>query len=310
MGSELDSWNEGVAKLAIQRFVEQTIAMAVPLEERVAVFDADGTLWPEKPVPVEVNLILERMAEMAKSDPELRDRQPWKAAYTHDTDWLNDAIAEHYAGDETKAKILMAGVATTFAGITVEDFEADAGAFLRHSPHPSRSVGYLETAYVPMVDLLQYLAANGFSNYIVSGSGADFMRAISLEMFGIPPERVIGSETALEYVVDDSAGKIIRKGALGFLDDGNQKPIQTWNRIGRRPLLAGGNSNGDLPMLSFTKQEAKPSLRLLIAHDDSEREYAYVSGAEQALDRADTNGITVVSMKNDFATVFAGTGKQ
>jgi hypothetical protein len=155
-----------------------------------------------------------------------------------------------------------------------------------------------------MVELLGYLEANGFSSYIVSGSDGDFMRAIAEDVFGIPPERVIGSDSALEYTSSDHGGTVTRKAAVGFLDDGPQKPIQIWSRLGARPLCAGGNSNGDLPMLEYTQHQDKPSLRLLVLHDDAEREFAYTSGAEKALTKAGTSGWTVVSMKNDFTTVF------
>ena len=155
-----------------------------------------------------------------------------------------------------------------------------------------------------MVELLGYLEANGFSNHIVSCSDADFWRPLTQELFGIPPERVIGTTTTLEYTSDDKGGALTRKAALDFLDDGPQKPIHIWSRLGRRPLLAGGNSNGDIPMLEFTHHQGKPSLRLLVLHDDAEREFAYTSGAEKALAEADKRGWTVVSMKNDFTTVF------
>jgi hypothetical protein len=160
-----------------------------------------------------------------------------------------------------------------------------------------------------MVELLGYLEANGFSNHIVSGSGGDFMRSIAQEAFGIPPERVIGSTSALEYT-DDDGGRITHKAKLAFLDDGPEKAIQIWTRLGRRPLVAGGNSNGDLQMLDFARHQDRPSLRLLVLHDDVEREFAYTSGAEQALAKAGTSGWTVVSMKDEFATVFgAADGK-
>jgi haloacid dehalogenase-like hydrolase len=308
MSTALASWNEGAAKAAVVAFVEQTVANAVPVEERIAVFDADGTLWCEKPLPVEADFLLRRLAEMAKADPTLRGRQPWKAAYDHDDDWLGAAITEHYAGNDEKAQTLLGGISGTYAGIDVEDFEAQSGSFLRGAQHPTLGRGYLQTAYTPMVELLGYLEVNGFSNHIVSGSGADFMRSITQEVFGIPPERVIGSTTALEYTSDDTGGALMRKAALGFLDDGPQKPIQIWSRVGRRPLLTGGNSNGDLPMLDFAQHQDKPSLRLLVLHDDAEREFAYTSGAEKALAEANTRGWTVVSMKDDFATVFADAG--
>jgi phosphoserine phosphatase len=155
-----------------------------------------------------------------------------------------------------------------------------------------------------MVELLGYLESNGFYTYIVSGSGVDFMRSICLEVFGIPPERVIGSSSSFEYVSDDTGGSIRHQTALAFLDDGPQKPIQIWGRIGRRPLVAGGNSNGDLPMLEFARHPERPSLRLLINHDDAEREVAYASGAETALAKAKDRGWTVVSMQADWTTVF------
>jgi hypothetical protein len=301
----LPSWNAGAAKAAIVAFVEQTVRSAVPVEERIAVFDADGTLWCEQPVPVEADFLLRRLAEMATADPKLRDRQPWKAAYEHDNGWLGTVITEHYAGEDTKAQTLLGGVSAAYAGISVEDFEAKSDAFLRSAQHPTLGRGYLETAYAPMVELLGYLEANGFSNHMVSGSGADFMRPITQELFGIPRERVIGSTTALEYASDEEGGTITRRAKLGFLDDGPQKPIHIWGRIGRRPLLAGGNSNGDLPMLDFTQHKDKPSLRLLVLHDDAEREFGYTSGAEKALVEANTRGLTVVSIKNDFKTVFS-----
>jgi haloacid dehalogenase-like hydrolase len=300
----LPSWNEGATKAAVVRFVEHTVTSAVPVDERIAVFDADGTLWCEKPLPVEADFLLRRLAEMATTDRKLRDRQPWKAAYEHDNDWLSKVITEHYAGDDTKAQTLLGGVSAAYAGINVEDFEAKSNAFLRSAQHPTLGCGYLEAAYAPMVELLGYLEANGFSNHMVSGSGADFMRPITQDMFGIPPERVIGSTIALEYASDDNGGTITRLAKLGFLDDGPVKPIQIWSRVGRRPLLAGGNSNGDLPMLDFTQQEDRPSLRLLVLHDDAKREFAYMSGAEKALAEANTRGWTVVSMKNDFGRVF------
>ena len=156
-----------------------------------------------------------------------------------------------------------------------------------------------------MVELLDYLAANGFANYIASGGGRDFMRPISDELYGIPRDRVIGSSLALDYVSDDAGGTITRKPEADYLDDGPQKPVRIWSRVGRRPILAAGNSNGDIQMLDFTQHPDRPSLRLLVNHDDGEREFAYTAGAEQALDRAGAQGWTVVSVKDDWRTVFA-----
>ena len=297
------SWNDGAAKRAIVAFVEQTVS-DVPVEERVAVFDNDGTLWCEKPMPIQADFVLRRLFEMADGDPELRGRQPWKAAYERDYAWLGAVMAEHYAGDDTNVRTLLGGVLAAFAGINVDDFEAQSDAFLRTVQHPTLGRAYLECAYAPMVELLGYLEMNGFSNYIASGGGRDFMRPISQEMYGIPRERVIGSASTLEYVSDDRGGTITHKPEADYLDDGPQKPIRIWSRTGRRPLLAAGNSNGDIPMLQFTQHQDKPFLPLLLLHDDADREFDYTSGAEQALQKADTDGWTVISIKNDWATVF------
>jgi hypothetical protein len=177
--------------------------------------------------------------------------------------------------------------------------------FLRTAQHPTLGRAYLKCAYAPMVDLLAYLEANGFSNYIASGGGRDFMRPISQAIYGIPRERVIGSASTLEYVSDDRGGTITHKPEADYLDDGPQKPIRIWSRTGRRRLLAAGNSNGDIPMLEFTQHQDKPFLRLLLLRDDADREFDYTSGADQALQKADSLGWTVVSMKKDWATVFA-----
>jgi hypothetical protein len=213
-------------------------------------------------------------------------------------------MQEHYAGDDTNVKVLGAGILAAYEGISVEDFEAQSDEFLRSAQHPSLGRGYLECAYKPMVDLLDYLATNGFTNYIVSGGGRDFMRPISDDVYGIPRERVIGSAAVLAYESNERGGTITHKAEAEYLDDGPQKPIRIWSRMGRRPLVAGGNSNGDVPMLEFTKHDDKPTLRLLVLHDDAEREFDYTSGAEEALEKAGTNGWTVVSIKNDWATVF------
>jgi phosphoserine phosphatase len=300
----LTSWSDGAAKRAVVEFVERTVADAVPAEERIAVFDNDGTLWCEKPMPIQADFILRRLCEMAEADPKLRDRQPWKAAHERDYAWLGKVLDDHYAGDDTNVRTLLGGVLAAYQGITVDDFEAKADAFLRSAQHPTLGRGYLECAYAPMVELLAYLEANGFSNYIASGGGRDFMRPISQDVYGVPRERVIGSATALEYTSDERGGTITHKAEADYLDDGPQKPIRIWSRTGRRPLLAAGNSNGDIAMLDFAQHRDKASLRLLVLHDDAEREFDYTRGAEQALDKAGTDDWTVVSVKNDWVTVF------
>jgi phosphoserine phosphatase len=198
-------------------------------------------------------------------------------------------------------KVLAAGILAAFDGISVEDFEAQADAFLRSTQHRTLGRGDREAAYQPMIDLLDYLAANGFSNHIASGGGRDFMRPISQRVYGIPRQRVIGSTVAPAYTSDETGGKITHKAEADYLDDGPQKPIRIWSRTGRRPRLAAGNSNGDVPMLHFTQHPDKPSLRLLVLHDDEEREFAY--GAEQALDQAASDDWRFISVKTDWATV-------
>jgi phosphoserine phosphatase len=305
---ELQSWRDGVAKQQIVEFVARVCghdgSEPVSAEERVAVFDNDGTLWCEQPMPIQLDFILRRLVEMAEADVALRDRQPWKAAYERDYAWLGRILPEYYAGDDTKVKVLAAGVLAAHGGISVDEFERQADAFLHSAQHPTLGRGYLATAYAPMVELLAYLAANGFTSYIVSGGGRDFMRPISDEIYGIPRERVIGSAIALSYSSDEHGGTIIRQVEPDYLDDGAEKPIRIWSRTGRRPLLAAGNSNGDIPMLHFTQHRDKPTLRLLVVHDDAEREFAYTAGAEQAVAQAARDGWTSISVERDWATVF------
>jgi phosphoserine phosphatase len=307
-GDPLPGWRAGSTRQAIQEFVQRVTGEGspdfVPPPERVAVFDNDGTLWCEKPMPIQLDFILRRLAAMADQDPELRTRQPWQAAYTRDYGWLGQVITRHYQGDDRELPVLAAGILQAFANITVEDFEGQADAFLRSAQHPTLGQGYLACAYRPMVELLGYLEANGFANYIASGGGRDFMRPISQEVYGVPRQRVIGSSTSLAWEPGEGGGRIIRKPEADVLDDGPEKPVRIWSRVGRRPILAAGNSNGDLPMLRFAERPGRPGLRLLVLHDDPEREFDYTAGAEQALQQASTKGWTVVSIRHDWATVF------
>ena len=302
----LASWRDGPTKQSIIDFVERSCgSQGVPIEERVAVFDNDGTLWCEKPMPIQLDFIVRRLREMAEQQSELRERQPWKAAVEQDYGWLGAVIAKHYAGDDTDLPTLAAGVLAAHGGISVEEFEQQADTFLRGTQHPTLGRGYLQTAYVPMVELLRFLEANGFTNYIASGGGRDFMRPISQEVYGIPRERVIGSSTALAYTEDGPGGMITRKAEADYLDDGPEKPVRIWSRTGRRPLLAAGNANGDAEMLHFAQHSNTPTSRLLIVHDDGDREFAYSAGAETARKRAESENWTVVSMRNDWTTIFA-----
>jgi phosphoglycolate phosphatase-like HAD superfamily hydrolase len=301
--SALGSWSDGPARQAIADFVARACD-EVPVAERVAVFDNDGTLWCEQPLPIQADFILRRLAEMAAADPELRGRHPWKAAHEKDVAWLSAVMTEHYAGDDTKVKVLLGGILAAYAGMSVEEFERRSDAFLRSAQHPTLGRAYLECAYRPMVELLAHLQANGFTNYIVSGGGRDFMRPVTDELYGVPRERVIGSTAALTYTNDDRGGTITHTPRPEYLDDGPEKPTRIWSRTGRRPLLAAGNTNGDIQMLDFARHAKRPFLRLLVLHDDAEREFAYTTGAEQALERAAAQGWTVVSVKDDWTTVF------
>jgi phosphoserine phosphatase len=298
----LTTWRDGAAKKAITEFVEQ--AKEVPADERMAAFDNDGTLWCEKPVPIQLDFILRRLVAMADEAPELRSRQPWKAAHENDLAWFGSVVAAHYAGDDTQLPALAAGVLEAYAGTSVEDFEAQANEFLTNTRHPTLGRPYVACAYAPMVELLAYLRANGFGTYIASGGGRDFMRPISHAVYGVPREQVIGSTATLSYEDGEHGGTIRHQPVLDYLDDGPEKPIRIWRRTGRRPLLAAGNANGDIPMLRFTHHPDKPTLRLLVLHDDPDREFAYTTGAEQALEQADRNGWTIISIRDDWLTVF------
>ena len=285
----LASWNDGPAKQAIVDFVASVTEDGpafVPVEERIATFDNDGTLWCEKPMPIQLDFILRRLVAMAEAQEDLRARQPWQAAYERDYAWFGQLMTDHYAGDDTNVRTLAGGILAAYAGVSVDDFEAQSDAFLRGAQHPTLGRGYLECAYTPMLDLLAYLEANGFSNYIASGGGRDFMRPITQEVYGIPRERVIGSASTFEYASDGAGGTITHGAAADYLDDGPQKPIRIWSRTGRRPLVAAGNSNGDIQMLEFARNRGKPGLRLLVLHDDAEREFDYTGGAEKALELA------------------------
>jgi phosphoserine phosphatase len=308
--ADLASWNDGAAKAAIVGFVGRVTdeggADYVVPAERIAVFDNDGTLWCEKPMPVELGFVLARLAEMAEADESLRDKQPWRAAHERDYGWLGEAVEKHYAGDDSDVKVLFGGIVRAFAGKSVEEYATAADAFLRGGRHPTLDRSFHECGYVPMIELLRYLEANGFTNYIASGGDRDFMRPVTHEMYGIPGDRVIGSSTALGWVDDEHGGTVSYLAEMDFFDDGPVKPVRIWSRIGQRPILAGGNSNGDIPMLRYAGGNGRPALRLLIDHDDEEREFAYAAGAEASLEQARAHGWTVVSMRDDWATVFSG----
>jgi phosphoglycolate phosphatase-like HAD superfamily hydrolase len=300
----LGSWAETATKHTIIDFVNRVTGDGperVPPEDRIATFDNDGTLWCEKPLPIQLAFILQRLAEMATADPSLRDRQPWRAAYTHDLSWLGQVITKHYAGDDSDVQVLMGGILASQAGQSVDEYADHAYRFVHQTRHPVNGRVYADCGYAPMIELLRYLEANDFTTYIASGGDRDFMRPFASDIYDIPPERVIGSSSALRY--DSTSDQLAYLAEPDVFDDGPVKPVRIWSRVGRRPLLAGGNSNGDVPMLTFAGGP-RPALRLLIDHDDPDREFSYRTGAEHALDQATQHGWTVVSVKSDWNTVY------
>jgi hypothetical protein len=242
---------------------------------------------------------------MAEQDPSLRERQPWQAAREKDYAWLGEVITKHYRGDDSDVKVLMGGILQAFAGMTVDAYAAMADEFLRAAHHPTLGRRLRDCGYLPMVELLRYLEANEFTTYIASGGDRDFMRPVTADIYGIPAERIIGSSTGLRYQQDDTGGSVVYQAEMDVFDDGPMKPVRIWSRIGRRPIIAGGNSNGDIAMLQYAARPSGPGLRLLILHDDETREFSYTAGAEMSLEQARTQDWTVVSIRNDWATVFA-----
>ncbi|MBV7701333.1 haloacid dehalogenase-like hydrolase [Nocardia nova] len=308
MAVSLESWNDGETISAIVDFVARVTDRDGPdyvePAARIAVFDNDGTLWCEKPMPIQLDFTIRRLAEMAEQEPRLRTQQPWRAAYEQDLQWLGAAMVKHYHGDDTDLKLLMGAVTRAFGEISVEDYDARVAAFFSHADHPTLGRPYHGCGFAPMVELLWYLRDSEFTTYIASGGDRDFMRPVAGDLYGVPPERVIGSALGLTYREREGRSDLLYKSAMDFFDDGPEKPVRIWSRIGRRPILSVGNSNGDLPMLSFSELAGAPSLRMLILHDDADREFDYVAGAENALEHARRNDWTVVSMKNDWAQIF------
>ncbi|NIK59246.1 haloacid dehalogenase-like hydrolase [Kribbella shirazensis] len=308
-GEALSSWRDTPARQAIVDYVGRAVqeggAQYVPPSERIAVFDNDGTLWCEKPMPVELGFILQRLAEMAEQDPSLRSRQPWQAARDKDYAWLGGVITKHYHGDDSDVKVLLGGIVQAFAGMSVDSYAELAGSFLLTTPHPTLGRLLRECTYLPMVELLHYLEAHGFTTFIASGGDRDFMRPVTEDIYGIPAERIIGSSTGLRYQDDDAGGSLVYQAEMDVFDDGPLKPVRIWSRTGRRPVVACGNSNGDIPMLRYAGHPKCPGLRLLVLHDDEDREFSYTAGAEKSLEQARAQDWTVVSIKNDWSTVFA-----
>ena len=284
MSDDLTSWHDTGTRQAIVEFVERVTTEGgpdyVPPSERIAVFDNDGTLWCEKPMPIELGFILMRLAEMAESDESLRGRQPWKAAYDKDYGWLGEAITKHYHGDESDVKLLMGGIMEAFAGQTVDEYSDAADAFLRRGKHPTLGRAFDQCGYQPMIELLGYLETNGFTNYIASGGDRDFMRPVTDEIYGIPSERVIGSSNALAYTDDEHGGTRHLPGNETSSTTARSSPY------GSGAASAGARSSPAATPTATSRCSAMPAarsvpaLRLLVLHDDEEREFAYTAGAE------------------------------
>jgi phosphoserine phosphatase len=269
-------------------------------DDRVATFDNDGTLWCEKPLLIELAFILDRLAAMAEADGSLRERQPWRAAYSRDLSWLGEAVTKHYACDDSDVKVLLAGVLASTAGLSVDEYAEQAEAFVRTTQHPTNGRAYADCGYAPMVELLRYLEANGFTTYITSGGDRDFMRPFAPDLYSIPPERVIGSSSALQYDVDSD--RLAYLAEPDVFDDRPVKPIRIWSRTGRRPLVAAGNANGDIPML------ASPAGRTPRCGSSSITTTRTASSPTPPAPRtpwpAQQDSWTVVSIRNDWDTVY------
>ncbi|RMI33988.1 HAD family hydrolase [Nocardia stercoris] len=303
MADALSAWRDAPAKSAIVDFVGRVTRPGsdfVPPAERVAVFDNDGTLWCEKPAYVQLDFIVRSLVQAAQEDPKLLDQALFRAAHDGDLAWFGRVVEKHYQGDDSMLREF-AGAALHIAGAeSTEDYAARVARFFDSARHPSLDRPYPDCGYAPMVQLLRYLEGEGFTCYIVSGGGRDFMRVVSERMYAIPPERVVGSSLGLTY----DSGRVRTTTELDIFDDGPAKPARVWSRIGRRPILAAGNSNGDIEMLEYATSGPGPGLALLVEHDDADREFAYTAGAERAEQRAAADGWVVVSMARDWAEVF------
>lgn len=299
----LPSWNETGPKKAIINFVERTTKEGspdfVPIEERIAVYDNDGTLWAEQPMYFQLFFTCERIKALASQHPEWKNQQPYKAVLEDDYPVILKG------GVEGMLTLLM----STHAGMNTEEFEKIIRDWIVSAKHPKTGKLYTNMIYQPMKELLDYLRVNGFKNYIVSGGSVEFMRPWTERVYGIPPEQVIGSTTKLQYEVQDGHPVFIRLPELDILNDKGNKPLGIVQRIGRRPIAAFGNSDGDLNMLQYTADGSGPRFCLYIHHTDAEREWAYdhdapIGRLEKGLDEAKTKGWPVVDMKNDWNTVF------
>ncbi len=300
----LPSWNDTATKATIVEFVQAVTDPDSPRyvepEARIAAFDNDGTLWVEKPVYTEMAFALDRVRSLAQVHPEWKTQQPFQAVLE------NDREAFLAAGDHAVGEVLMA----SHTGMSATLFNTIASEWIRDARHPDHNKPYTDLAYQPQLELLRYLEANGFTNFIVSGGSVEFLRTFTEPTYGIPPAQVIGSSIATRYEVQGGKPSLLRLPEVDFVDDKGGKPIGIHKHIGARPIFAFGNSDGDYEMLEYTTLGSGGArLGLVLHHDDAQREYAYdrdsrVGKLDRALDAAGNQGWVVVSMKNDWKTVF------
>jgi len=299
----LPSWNDTAPKKAIIAFVEKVTKPGstdfVPVPERIAVFDNDGTLWCEKPVPVQLYFMYDRVKALAPQHPEWKDQEPFASMLKGD---LKAAMA---GGEKTLVELAMA----THTGMTTVEFEEIVKDWIATAKHPKTGKLFTEMVYQPMIELLAYLRANGFKNFIVSGGGIEFMRPWAEQVYGIPPEQVIGSSVKTKFELRDGKPVLVRLPELDFIDDKEGKPVAINKFIGRRPILAFGNSDGDLQMLQWTAAGGGVRFMGIVHHTDAQREWAYdresaIGRLDKALDEARARGWTVVDMKRDWKRVF------
>ena len=298
----LPSWNDGPAKKSIINFVEKVTKPGspefVPVPERIAVFDNDGTLWCEKPMPVQLFFVLDRVKALAPQHPEWKTKEPFASILKGD---LKTAVG----GERALLDLLMA----THTGNTIEEFEKIVKDWIALATHPKTGRRYTEMVYQPMLELLAYLRSNEFKTFIVSGGGIEFMRPWTEKVYGIPPEQIVGSSVKTQFELRDGQPVLVRQPELNFNDDKGGKPVGIHEHIGRRPIAAFGNSDGDLQMLQYTSAGRGIRYCLYVHHDDTEREYAYdridqLAKLDKGLDEAAVKGWTVVSMKNDWKAIF------
>ena len=300
----LPSWNDGSSKQAITGFVARVIQQGgpdfVPPAERIATFDNDGTLWVEHPMYTQLAFALDRVKALAPLHPEWNGTQPFKAALEGDMKTLAES------GEHGLVELVMA----SHAGMTTAEFLKIVTDWIATARHPRFKRPYTELSYQPMIELLAYLRANGFKTFIVSGGGIEFMRPWTERVYGVPPEQVVGSSIKTKFQMRDGQLELFRLPEVNFIDDGPGKPVGINEFIGRRPIAAFGNSDGDLEMLQWTTISGGARLGMIVHHTDAEREYAYdrdtsFGRLDKALDAAAANKWIVIDMKNDWKRIFA-----